>query len=92
MKICSTFLLDFGELNDIYYKLLSNEDFEFKTKNIKLNILKLNSGKDIYVCIQKINLYAPSQLKLLCKFSTNWPNEFIPFNDKAFLAHSDNKT
>ncbi len=45
MKICSTFLLDFGELNDIYYKLLSNEDFEFKTKNIKLNILKLNSGK-----------------------------------------------
>lgn len=55
-------------------------------------LLKLNSGKDIHVCVQKINLYAPSQLKLLCKFSTNWPNEFIPFNDKDFLAHSDNKT
>lgn len=45
IKISSTFLLDFGELNDEYYELLSNEDFNFKTKDIELNITKLNSGK-----------------------------------------------
>jgi len=55
-------------------------------------LLKLNTNKNVHVYIQKINLYAPSQLKLLCKFSTNWPNSFTAFNNKVFLPYSDNKT
>lgn len=42
MSIKTSFELDFGDLNDFYYTLLSEEDFDFKTKEIGLNISKDN--------------------------------------------------
>jgi len=38
MSLRSSFVFDFGELNQAYYKLLIEEDFDFKTKKISLNI------------------------------------------------------
>jgi len=38
MSLRSSFVFDFGELNQAYYKLLIEEDFDFKTKKINLNI------------------------------------------------------
>ena len=40
----SDFKLDFNKLNNLYFNLLSNEDFDFKTKNINIIIKKLDSG------------------------------------------------
>lgn len=38
MKLESKFSLDFKEKSDIYYRLLLEEDFDFKTKNINIKI------------------------------------------------------
>lgn len=38
MKLKSNFSFDFKEQSDIYYKLLLEEDFDFKTKNITIQI------------------------------------------------------
>lgn len=40
MNLESNFNFDFGNLNDFYYKLLSEEDYDFKTKDIKIDITK----------------------------------------------------
>lgn len=37
-SIVSNFSFNFGDLNDFYYKLLVEEDFDFKTKNIVIDI------------------------------------------------------
>jgi hypothetical protein len=37
-SIVSNFSFNFGNLNDFYYKLLIEEDFDFKTKKIVINI------------------------------------------------------
>ena len=47
MRIKSKIELDFGELNNFYYELLVNEDFNFKTKDIKINIFRIDSGNVI---------------------------------------------
>jgi hypothetical protein len=43
MKLSFLFKLNFGDKTDIYYKVLKEEDFDFKTKNIKINISKENN-------------------------------------------------
>ena len=40
MKISSKHRLELGELSEIYFKLLKEEDYDFKTKKIKINIEK----------------------------------------------------
>lgn len=47
-------------------------------------LLELNGNKNVKVSIQKINKEAPLQLKLLCNFTTIWPDEFNPFDDDRF--------
>lgn len=50
MKLSFLFKLNFGDKTDIYYKVLKEEDFDFKTKNIKINISK--ESNDIVInCI-----------------------------------------
>jgi len=44
MILKSDFKLDFKESNNLYFDLLNNEDFDFKTKNININIIRTNSG------------------------------------------------
>jgi len=51
-------------------------------------LIKYNTSLKVSVSIQKINLNAPSQLKLLCKFSTDWSGDFTPFSSKEFLPYS----
>lgn len=38
MKLKTNYNLDFEDLNQIYYNLLLEEDFNFKNKNIKINL------------------------------------------------------
>ena len=63
MKFQSNLELDFGKLNKIYFDLLSNEDFDFKTKNINININKLDSGK--------INIFFESSSVIDLKIASN---------------------
>lgn len=50
-------------------------------------LIELNGQDNVFVSIQKINDDAPLQLKLLCKLTTKWPNEFYPFNEDEFKAY-----
>lgn len=56
MKLQSSFSFDFGKLNETYYKLLSEEDFDFKTKDINFEVL--------YNSEVKVNLKCSSVLDL----------------------------
>ncbi len=47
-------------------------------------LMKLNGDKNISIIVQKINRYAPLQLKLLCKLTTKWNQDFEAFNSEAF--------
>ncbi len=49
MKHIANFSLDFGNLNKTYYDLLIEEDFDFKTKDIKVDI---SNEKDLGVSIK----------------------------------------
>lgn len=44
----------------------------------------INKPNNIHVIVEKINLEAPLQFKLLCKFTTSWPNNFTAFCDNDF--------
>lgn len=55
------------------------EDF----KKLILND-SLESGEFI---VEKVNLDAPSQFRILCSFSTKWPENFIPFVSEDYLAY-----
>ena len=44
MTQISTFSLDLGDKVDLYFSLLSDENFEFKTKNILVNLEKQNNS------------------------------------------------
>lgn len=57
MRLNSKFSFDFGEQKNFFYKLLSEEDFDFKTKNITLEI-NLKDG------LVLVNLFAESVLDL----------------------------
>lgn len=49
MKLNSSYSFNFGELNEIYFKLLFEEDYNFKTKDIKIEITKTDD--DLLVMI-----------------------------------------
>lgn len=49
MKFTSNFFLDFNEDVDKYYSLLSNEDFDFKSKNILIKISKKGTSVELYL-------------------------------------------
>jgi len=62
MDLNSTFLFNFEKDTDLYYNLLKEEDFNFKTKDISLNILKVDD-------LIKVELSSNSVLEL--KIGTN---------------------
>jgi hypothetical protein len=43
-----------------------------------------NGAKNVEVSVIKVNLNSPLQFRVLCKFSTLWPKNFVPFNDEIF--------
>jgi len=43
------------------------------------------------VRVIKNNLYAPSQLKLLCEFKTKWSEGFAPFSSEEFQPIVNNQ-
>ena len=47
-------------------------------------LLELNTPEKVDVSIVKINLDAPKQLQLLCKFETFWPDGFQPFDKDEY--------
>jgi len=49
-------------------------------------LIAINGANKAGVSVVKVNLDSPLQFKLLCKFSTIWPSNFIPFKDKIFQA------
>ena len=51
-------------------------------------LIQVNGDNSVSVTIQKVNHNAPSQLKLLCKFSTKWYDGFEPFNGNEFQPYS----
>ena len=48
------------------------------------NLIDKNGAENIDVRVEKNNLSAPSQLKLLCRLRTKWYEGFTPFSDEAF--------
>ena len=50
MNTTSIFFLDFDSKSDLYYSLLLEEDFDFKTKDIKIDIERVNK-KEVKVSI-----------------------------------------
>lgn len=55
MSYNSVFDLDLGEETELYYKLLSEEDFDFRTKDIKIKINKVSS-KSLKITIESNSL------------------------------------
>jgi len=49
MKLKSSYFFDFGDKNEIYFNLLNDEDFNFKSKNliIKINLVDKKIKIDI---------------------------------------------
>lgn len=52
-------------------------------------LMEINGNLEVKVTIQKVNHSAPSQLKLLCKLSTKWPDKFTAFDNNAFEAYKE---
>lgn len=42
-------------------------------------LLKMNSSESIMITVEKVNLTAPIQYRLLCKIKTHFPEGFVPF-------------
>jgi len=47
-------------------------------------LLELNGNSKVCVYVEKVNVKAPLQFKLLCKISTEWPDGFAPFSQDVF--------
>ncbi len=68
MNFKSTFILDFGKENNLYYELLKEEDFDFKTKDININIGKNNNNLEIDVvcnCVLDLKIGINALIKSL---------------------------
>lgn len=52
-------------------------------------LIKVNGPDKVSVTIAKINLNSPLQFRLLCKFRTPWPENFVPFKDEIFQPLSE---
>lgn len=46
------------------------------------------SFKSISVVIERVNLTAPSQLRLLCRLTADWPSGFVPCNSEIYQPYS----
>jgi len=53
-------------------------------------LLDVIDATEISVVIEKINIKAPSQFKLLCKLNAYWPNGFTPFDQEIFHSTPKN--
>ncbi len=53
-------------------------------------LLNVNDN-NVNVVVQKVNSYAPLQLKLLCKLTTKFPKDFKPFDSEVFRPYGKNK-
>ena len=51
-------------------------------------LMELNGNNKLLVTVEKVNQDAPLQLKLLCKLTTHWAEDFKAFDDKEFQAYS----
>ena len=47
-------------------------------------LMKFNGDESVSITIQKVNIDAPLQLKLLCKFTTKWSEGFEAFYGEEF--------
>jgi len=47
-------------------------------------LIKYNGSSMVEVKVVKTNKTAPSQLKLLCEFTTKWYDGFVPFSDDEY--------
>lgn len=56
MNLISNFSFDFGDKNNIYYKLLSEEDFDFKSKDINIKVIKKDLLEVKVVCHSVLDL------------------------------------
>lgn len=52
-------------------------------------LIRSNGVNNVNVSVMKVNLESPIQFKLLCEFSTDWPDGFIPFQDEQFNTIED---
>ena len=55
----------------------------FYTKDFN-RLIECNGAKEVHLKVIKNNTDAPSQLKLLCEFRTQWSKEFKDFDDENF--------
>ena len=53
MKINTKVSFDFGDMNKFYFDLLSEEDFDFKTKDIGF-VVSNNSKVDVEICCNSV--------------------------------------
>jgi len=49
-------------------------------------LIEKNGAENIALKVIKNNTDAPSQLKLLCEFRTQWSEEFNPFDNEDFQS------
>jgi len=54
MNIISDLVLDFKDKNELYFNLLLEEDFNFKTKNINIDFLMLNDKINVKFMVNNI--------------------------------------
>jgi len=47
-------------------------------------LIDKNGSDSVEVIVVKVNINSPFRFKLLCKFHTPWPTDFIPFEDEIF--------
>lgn len=47
-------------------------------------LIEKNGADQVNVSVVKTNPDSPFQFKLLCKLSTSWPKDFVPFKDGMF--------
>ncbi|SHO52272.1 hypothetical protein [Desulfopila aestuarii] len=50
----------------------------FFTHDFK-ELIRINGPRNIEVTVEKVNMKAPKQYKLLCRLTTKWPENFVPF-------------
>lgn len=58
MKLNSVFFLNFDDATEMYYKLLLEEDFDFKTKDIKIDVEKISKSE------VKVSIFAKSVIDM----------------------------
>lgn len=55
-------------------------------------LIDINGSTNVNIFVQKVNMDAPSQLKLLCKYVTKWPDSFNAFQDEEYQPFNDSES